>query len=529
MKNLKISLLTICLIFYFFLISGYCVETVKIKIMPFTIQSSEPLTFLEKGIQQMLISRLNIPDISEAALAPEDNHPSPQPDYILSGNILIFGNNVSTDAVLKQAGTEKTLLSFTKNGNSRGEVLSHINMLANAVKKDILNIHITELPPAPSYTSEASTPVSGKSRPDKEISSAVPGQKQPPNPLKIWKSADMDVEISSFSMGDATGNHRNETILCTEKTISVFKLENDKLIKLNQFNAKPNQKFITVDMADLNNNGKSEVYVTCIDKRTLTPQSLILEWSANELHPLKEYIKWIFRICGTDSNGNKILAGQKMSLGSNVLAPGIFRLNLDKSGELNSIRLELPEEVSLYSFTYGDVMNTGSDAIAAMSQGGTISIYSTNGELLWKGNDKYGGSNLFLEYKGYLYTRDDGFQLSRFFLQHRIIIKDFNNDGSNSILVISNKDSASGLLGKTRIYKKGSIISLKWDKMGLSPEKSTQSISGYISDFDIIDANSDGVEELVFSVVKTDGILSQNTSSTLYSLNSLTQNLKNSF
>ncbi|SLM29318.1 conserved exported hypothetical protein [Desulfamplus magnetovallimortis] len=507
-------------------------EPVKIAITPITIQSAESLDFLEKGIQQMLISRLNILNVSQAEPAPSGDLSLYDTDYILSSNVVLFGESVSTDAVLKDKKTGKILLNFSKTGESKGEVLSHISLLADTVAQKILKQDISV-----EYTEKTdNTPSSAQQKSTGEAQTNFTAETKytttkkrlPEKPMSLWRSKKIESEIASMSVGNVAGGIQNEIITCSDKTVTVFNYSSNQITVFTQFDADANQIFLTVDTADLNNNGVEEIYVTAIETKTLKPQSFILEWKDGGFRSIQKNLQWLFRKYGTNSNDRNILAGQKMNNTFSGLAPGVFKFSMGASGELNGTKLNLPEDINLYSFCYGDATNSGSsDSVAAISLKGNLSVYSPNGELLWEGSDEYGGSKLAINYKGNLYTRDDGFQLTPFYLQQRIMVTDFNDDGSNVVIVVRNSDSTSGLLAKTPIYKKGHIVSLKWNAMGFAPEKSTQTIPGYISDFTVTDLDGDGRTELVFSAVKTEGILSNDISSRIYSMSGFSQNMDN--
>jgi len=218
------------------------------------------------------------------------------------------------------------------------------------------------------------------------------------------------------------------------------------------------------------------------------------------------------------------LFGQKVEGGEDMLAPGIYSLEVDASGMVSGDPLGLPEGISLYSFAYGDVRNTGENAIVALSRKGKLKVFSSEGRLIWDSVDsEYGGSKQFLEYKGIRYTREDGYKKSRYFLQQRVFVADLDNDGRNSVVVANNRDSAGSFLARTRMYKKGEIVSLAWERSGLVQDRKTRPVSGYIADFDIADYDSDGRQEIVYSVSTSGGILDAKKGSRLFSIDGFEQ------
>ena len=117
------------------------------------------------------------------------------------------------------------------------------------------------------------------------------------------------------------------------------------------------------------------------------------------------------------------------------------------------------------------------------------------------------------------YTQGDGYKMSKHFLQQRILISDLDSNEKKSIIIVKNHDSASNLLSRTKIFKKGYIEFLTWDEIGLISNGRTRTFGGYIADYAIADQNNDGKKELVFCVSKSKGIIDQKHTSIIYSQN----------
>jgi hypothetical protein len=76
-------------------------------------------------------------------------------------------------------------------------------------------------------------------------------------------------------------------------------------------------------------------------------------------------------------------------------------------------------------------------------------------------------------------------------------------DGHGLCEVIINKNSTSGtrLFDRVRNFDRGEVYGLAWDENTFATNWKTREISGYISDFQVKDADNDGEEELVLAVV----------------------------
>ena len=88
----------------------------------------------------------------------------------------------------------------------------------------------------------------------------------------------------------------------------------------------------------------------------------------------------------------------------------------------------------------------------------------------------------------------------RVFIPGRIITKDLYGDGFYEVIINKNLTSGTRLFDRVRSFDKGEIYSLVWDEDNLITNWKTREINGYISDFQVKDADNDGEEELVVAV-----------------------------
>ena len=494
---------TIVLAFFLFFtcFSGPALAAMtRILVKPFTIEADQPYPFLEKGISQMLRSRLEIPETCTPVLDTDDD--AGLADYVLNGTILIFGEGISTDARLVNTKTGAPALVFNELGATKGDALAHVNLLCEQIMTQVLGI---------------SSGAGAMARPTTQPRVVEQPQFSPPAAkATLWRSQAFDERIISIDLADVTGDTKNETIIASNKKITLLARNEKTLKKISMFEPDINLDILFIDAGDINNNHRAEIYLTCIDERTQLPASLVIEWNGTGFTTLLDNEPRLFRIIRPKTRGALLLGQTPRSKGKMLDTP-VFQLTW-QANSLVEAELKLPKDITLYSFTYGDVMNNGSEMIAALTLDGRVKIFSPEGRESWRSSEGYGGSAAFLEYKGTLYTRDDGFQMTRFFLQQRIFIADLDGDGKNSVIVVKNVDSA-GVLKKTRYFSKGTIVSLAWDEMGLAPEGRTRSFPGYFSDYTIGDMDNDGHQELVYAITRSEGMVDQKHTTRLYSQN----------
>lgn len=494
MNYFKRSLLIVSVLLIFFNISGAAVNEKKIVVSSFTIESRESLGFLEKGIAHMLETRLKIPGQSFVVFSSEGGKgDAVTADYILEGTILIFGDSVNTDAKLINAASGKTELVFTRVGKTKGDVLTHIDLFAEQIRVEVLHL-------APAHV------VRGEA--EKRYQPYVETQK----PV-IWRSRVLDMEIQSIAVSDIDNDSKNETLVLSKDRLSVFQGMGSHIKKISEINlASTDIRHLFVDVIDLDADGSKEIFITSMDDRTLKPASSLYKWGKSGLIKTADNIKWLLRAVDTKTRG-RILLGQKIKGdGSSILGTGIFELKMDASGRLSPAASSFSFADTIFGLAFGDFMNNGTETIALLDLKGNLSLYSSEGTQIFTSAEEYGGSESYIEYKGMRYTKDDGYQMSKLYLQQRIFAADLHQDGKTHLIIIKNEDDAKGLLSKMRLYDKGYIQSLLWNEMGLGMQGRTQKVSGYISDYTIADMDNDGKKEIIFSTVNSKGLLKKKTS-----------------
>jgi len=486
--------LKILILFFFLIFPDFVSASLekKIVVLPFNIESQEKLGFLEKGIANMLETRLKIPGQSFAVALPDKGTlTSLKADYIIEGTILFFGDSVNTDARLINANSGKTELVFTQVGNNKGDVLKHIDLFAERIRTEVFN-----LSPAHGFKGNS------------EKRYQQPAESEKP---AIWKSMLFDAEIKSIAVSDIDNDSKNETIILSKNSIQVFRRADNSFAKLSEIKLAPtNKRHLFVDVIDLDNDGTKEIFITSINDKTLRPASSLYKWGTQGLIKTADNIKWLLRAVDTKSNG-RILLGQKTT-GDGRFPTGIFELKMDKTGQLSPLKMSFPFADNIFGLAFGDFMNTGKETIALLDLKGNLSIYSSEGTQLFTSPENYGGSKSYIEYKGMRYTKDDGYQMSRIYLQQRIFAADLYQDGKTNLVTIKNEDTSKGLLAKVRVYDKGHIESLLWNEMGMDTQGSTQKVSGYISDYTIADMDNNGNKEIIFIIVSSKGSFTKKTS-----------------
>jgi TolB-like protein len=523
----------------------------RIAIVPFTMNAEKDLTFLREGIHSMLSSRLSwenkvfVVARQETAAAVKTiaaplNEAKARKigsmlkaDYVLFGSLTIFGNSVSMDGTIVDISNAKQPLSFFNQSQGMEEVIPRINLFAEEINEKLFN-RKTAVRQLPQQRVPAQTP-SQYMHPERLLSGefvepdeagggrtpfvmtgrrdATPG---------FWKSKNFRMQIKGLALGDVDGDGKIETVMITNREVHIYRSENDRFIKIKEMKGEKYYKYLSVDVADINKNGKAEIFVTCLNKNRKSLESFVLEFNGSDFKTIADNENWYFRVIPRPVLG-PMLVGQKMGV-SDLFMPGVYELVWTGSEykPQGKVAMGLPENVTVFGFTIGDLFNTKGEVVAAFDEEERLRIYSTGGSQEWKSDEKFGGSENYIDID---FQDEEADYESRVYLPHRLYIVDLNKDGKTELITVKNKSISGHLFKSFRHYSGATFESLSWDGLGLAKNWHTRKVSGYICDYAIGDINNDGKLELVAAIVSKRDVLGQKAKSTIitYDLAPLTE------
>lgn len=512
-------------------------ETAKrVLILPLTIHSEKDLTFLNKGIMDMMASRIGAAAtvIRKDALAPGKDPirmgRDLDADYVVTGSLTIFGNSASTDAALTDVKTGDAALQFNQFGQSSGDVLMHINQFATRAGQYLASQSAKPQVAAPTAAAPAvmvpqvEPPVQAIPQPVPQpvvvpvptpAASAAPTAAQAPAVEKeiepLWISNPFKGIVSALATEDVDGNGRPDIAFVHESRVVVETKNGDRLDRLAGYDAGKRHTVIALDAGDINGNGKAEIFVTRLDAYNKL-DSLVLEYNGSSLQPIAGGQPWYFRV-GDDPEKGPILMGQRrgtpsaMDTGglyeSTDFLSGVFELTWTGREYRAGRRLPLPREMTIYRFARGNIFNDGKTRAIAYSTGDELRIYDPAGSPQWAGNETLGGNPMYLKDQSSTDSRTTDYT----YLTQRLIPADLDGDGALEVVTVHNRDATKGFVERFRKYTRGRVVALRWNKVNMKEVWSGEEISGYISDFSLADLNGDGRLEAVYTMVTSTGIM----------------------
>ena len=532
------KLLTIFIAFIvssIFLSTAFAGSPSRVLILPFTIHSQEDLTYLQKGIYDMLSVRLAqegkvavissdeageaIAKVSGAACEKTAIELGTRfnADYVTLGSLTVFGDSISTDAKFLDVHSKNALVIYNQPGTSHGDVIFHINNFAMQINQEVFGrktaVYKPTTQPSVNQPVQKEAMPESRKKPDtilteerskKPLFSEGAHKREVDKYATMWKSSKFKVHIKGIAVGDVDGDGKNETVLIANQKVLIYKYSKGKFEKIGEIKGKGYDSFIGVDIADINKNQKAEIFVTNFIDAGRNLNSFVLEWDGMKFTKISHRENFYFRIINVPGRGGNILCGQKKGVEEIFGVSGVYELKWNGKTYEQSEKLPLPKEINIFGFTLGDVLSNGQEQVLAFDAYDHIKLVGNDGQKIWRSNKPFGGSNIVLKSPDKDDPNDDNF----LYLPQRIHIADLNNDGKNEIVVVNNKEYAGRFLSRVRSFKNGHIEGFDLDELGPTKKWQTREVTKFISDYIIADLNNNGHKELVYSVVtKTGSVL----------------------
>ena len=516
--------------------AGQTEKTAKVAVLPFKINSEKNLDFLQDGIMDMLSSRLAwqgkvevlekeyVKDVlgeiegftgqSRALMAGAKL----QADYVLYGSVTILGSNASIDAKLLDVAGKNEVLPFSRQAQGLGNVIPQINRFATNINETVFNRRTSPRQFASGNQQQQQQPgkqfgssfiinnrVQNYQQSGENVyrNSGFSTTQQGTSQQNFWRSGTYKFRIQGIDAGDVNNDGRTETIIISDHAVHIFQAENNRFTPVTRTAENRINSYIAVDVADINNNGTPEIFVTSIvpDKNRI--KSFVIEYDGSGYTEIAGNLEWYFRVVTKNpmERDEQILLGQKQEKGKDPFSSPIYEMRYQGGEYVPESRAISEEKCNVLGVAYGDITNNGKKEYAAFTQRDYIRILNNNSGQIWKSLDKYGGS-----INSFTTPTDDPTDTDHsHFLPMRLKLADTNQDGKLETITANNFDVTMNLLSNFRKFKKGHMESLFWNGVSLSSYWKTQAMRGRISDFFIGDFDNDGQKELVVCKVGKEG------------------------
>lgn len=483
----------------------------SVAILPFKLNAPPDKQYLQEGMRDMLGSRLTAETGSvivaktkvDSALQGSGGKLVAQnmgsfaqaigADYLVFGTITALGGGISIDASVFSSALDgdQAVQNFLGSATANEQIMQTIDSLA----WDIIEKYFGKNRPASlaAPVQQAAPAAAGASafttaHPDKTFMSSGGGFSIRSG-RNFAKTRNFDMPLTSMDVGDVDGDGKVEVVLANRSEVQVFRRDDTRLNSIGIIQMKNRYQVHSVNCADLNGNGRDEIYISAADPKI--PGSKAVEWDGTKFVELFKEARWYIKPVNIPNMG-EVLVGQ--STGLLPVEPGLYQLSFNGKALVRQERLPIPNEVNLFNFAYADVEGDGQYEIIALNDSFQLMVIK-GGSMIWRSQERFGGTRRFLGGEpdmmpGTSPLRNDepdgvGEKYKEVYVPSRILIGDVDNDGVDDIVLNRNPDTLTTVVPRMIQYPSGTMVGLKWNGLGLEELWRTRKIDGYIIDYQV--------------------------------------------
>jgi hypothetical protein len=320
----------------------------------------------------------------------------------------------------------------------------------------------------------------------------------PESQARFWKSANFRHLINGVAIGDVDGDGKNETVTITPHSVIVFRSEGGSFGKIAEIKESTSKNLTGIDIADVNDNGYPEIFVTSFNATRAMLNSYVLEFDGANFNKIIDGSFWIYRVADTPTRG-RILLGQKPRIGK-TFSGTISEMIWQNGDYVPTDTIKTPRNTNLLGLTIGDVLNDDHETAIAYRDNDHIRIVEPSGNTLWESADRYGGSMMYYDAP----LEDRGQVVNKQYFPMRLVVWQNPANKESQVIAVKNHD-VSGRKLAYRKFTKTHIEAFTWDGVGLRPNWKTRTMTGYIPDYRVGDFDNDGQDELIAALILKEG------------------------
>jgi TolB-like protein len=491
----------------------------RVMVLPFDGTSSGNFSYLTDSIRAMVSSRLaakqgvEVVDYSGGAeglkmLEGTDSQSSGSAaffakydtDYVISGALYALQTGLKIQVNLTGQKTTNLPGEFTSLAISEGHIISSIEEIVEDIVSKGFGVDNAVFS-ASVENQVAGTGLSGfgTEHPEKIFKKGIYGGSivadggMQVESLGVRRSSDLPLTIVSMASGDIDNDGSREVVVASRTDLEIYRFEETVFRKVASYNFPKSYKIHAVNLADLNKDGMSEIYVSA--NNGVRVSSSIMTWDkTGGMQPLLTGIDWYIRPV-EKSGAGWFLAGQR---GSTESAAGYVATSIVKLRVLSNfdavepdVPLHIPKNIRLFDFVWADIDGNGVQEIVSIDRREKLMVYDGNNSLIWVSENDYGGSRNFfgppqsaVTSATQLFGNDNSTSDRQIiYIPTRLLVADLDNDGGQEILVANNFRTTPKLFSNLREYDGGTVVCLKWQDTVMQDVWKTNKIEGYVTDY----------------------------------------------
>lgn len=493
-------------------------------ILPFEIKGPEGYNYLKNSIPQMLSSRLYARGEVEPSVADLPASQSPaadqgeaekarqkyKADYVIWGSLTVIGDDCSLDVRVKgkdsktwrQGAEPRTtqLLGSIKgiSDSINKEIFGRTTNLAGSGGKESVN----QMNPAITRNPNANQEV--YLNPDFRYSGSTNVDES------RMRTQALPFTALGMEVVDADGDGRNEVFLLEDSALHAYRFNGDQLDPIAKYDLPKTSTILNIRSLP-SRSGRASLILNIVDSSNM-PQSRILTFNGSAFQEEMKNIKFLLNVAKLPPDFQPVLIGQRLQQ-PKLFHGGVYEM-VKMGGEFSTgKRIDLPSGGNVLNFAFipAGKENANAEKVAVLTESEKLSIYTntTNPSRLWISEESFSGSARGLEIDSTMpgMSKDTVTLNSFYYMPMRMLAVDLERDGNFELILNKPISTASTIFDRYRFFPQAEIHSLFWDGLGMNIQWKTRRIKGSMADYAIVDANNDGILDLVCCINTHPGAL----------------------
>jgi TolB-like protein len=541
--------------------SAHSADVKRVAILPFELHSSEDISYLQRGLLDMLLSRVvrgggievvgsgevlslvgGVGGVMGVSRVLELGR-GLGVDYVVYGSLTKLGSHVSLDGEVLEVVSGRSVGRLVAEASDLDGVIPQVGRLAGEIRSMVLGEG------SGGVSSSVSSGVSGYSGPPPGGYPMPPGgftgrgrgelfdRSGEPisygggglNPAFIMsyqadrarrgyvKTPELPTDdLQAVDVGDVDGDGQVETVVADEDRVYIFErvlldTSNPVVVDLRASRA----KLLSLDVADVNGNGVAEIYITALEEHGERLVSQVVEYRDGVYRDIAVGLPYFLRVVRSLREGLVLFGQEKRVVAfteratESLMTPfdRPFRLRWEGGRLVRGEELPLKDDICVLGLTMLDVDHDGVEEYLAFDVRDYLKLFNAQGGVVWVSREPYGRTaNYFMRDIGRQLTPNEEPPNLRVWLPPRLLTVDLDGDGFDEVIVCHNYEPLM-LMANTRIFTKSAIFSLSWDGLDFMENWRTREMKGYVADYQVKDVDGDRRPELLVGLIYKRGAM----------------------
>ncbi|CCO23503.1 FG-GAP repeat domain-containing protein [Maridesulfovibrio hydrothermalis] len=487
-------------------------------VYPFEVNGPDQYKYLSRGIQTMLISRLNWTGHFEPLAGTRNLKESERPkteideiksiqrlgsDYMALGSIVIVGKDASID--LRMINKEGK--SWTKTAKTTiSELIPALDGIAKEIKGELFEKPGSRKETAEEKAREEARPDSPMNPEFVTASSAGKVLESTINPQfryqggtetpGRWRSQSVKVVNRGGFVADVTGDGKKDIVVLAGTEIKVFGIDKQRLTEVMSYKFSSRAEGLRISSIDIGNDGVKEVVLCTMLKDR--PYSYIISFKDKAPKVLLDRVSLFLSVIRIPPNFTETLVGQRLDTSRTLYSKDLVEY-VFSGGRLIPVKnLTVPSFANVFNLTY--LPQKDGYKVIVINKYGRINLYDKNLDPLYESQNSYNSVDVKIEasakMRGFGKENKESKMENYYFLPMPVTVASLSDPTKKEVLLNKDLSVASQVFSNYKNFSQGEIHSEYFDGVGLTLAWKTRRIKGSITAYGVADIDNDGQDEL---------------------------------